>query len=105
MARSIDSSLLSPRIRKGKATFSTALNSLGNFYLDTGELNHALENYYKAYENIKVFIMLEDGSTESVIVGKERHSKLRVGEATWVQQKFAKTDKYEANTKWSFDNV
>jgi signal transduction histidine kinase/DNA-binding response OmpR family regulator len=34
---------------------STALNSLGNFYLDTGELNHALENYYKAYENIKVF--------------------------------------------------
>ena len=56
-------------------------------------------------ENIKVFIMLDDGTTESKIVGKERHAKLRVGEATWVKQKFAKTDKYEANTKWSFDNV
>lgn len=32
-----------------------ALNSLGNFYLDTGELNHALECYHKAYENIKMF--------------------------------------------------
>lgn len=32
-----------------------AYNSLGNFYLDTGELNHALENYYKAYENVKPF--------------------------------------------------
>lgn len=32
-----------------------SLNSLGNFYLDTGELNHALEYYHKAYENIKIF--------------------------------------------------
>lgn len=32
-----------------------ALNSIGNFYLDTGELNHALEYYHKAYENIKLF--------------------------------------------------
>ncbi|MFN7239346.1 MAG: tetratricopeptide repeat protein, partial [Chitinophagales bacterium] len=32
-----------------------ALNSIGNFYLDTGKLNHALEYYYKAYENIKLF--------------------------------------------------
>lgn len=34
---------------------SSALNSIGNFYLDTGELNHALEYYHKAYENIKLF--------------------------------------------------
>jgi tetratricopeptide (TPR) repeat protein len=34
---------------------AVALNSIGNFYLDTGELNHALENYHKAYENIKNF--------------------------------------------------
>ena len=33
----------------------SALNSIGNFYLDTGELNHALEYYHKAYENIKLF--------------------------------------------------
>jgi len=32
-----------------------ALNSIGNFYLDTGKLNHALEYYHKAYENIKIF--------------------------------------------------
>jgi sensor histidine kinase YesM len=34
---------------------AVALNSIGNFYLDTGELNHALEYYHKAYENIKLF--------------------------------------------------
>jgi len=39
---------------------AVALNSVGNFYLDTGELNHALEYYHKAYENIKIFV--EHGS-------------------------------------------
>lgn len=34
---------------------ASSLNSIGNFYLDTGELNHALEYYHKAYENIKIF--------------------------------------------------
>lgn len=37
-----------------------ALNSIGNFYLDTGELNHALEYYHKAYENIKIFSDIND---------------------------------------------
>ena len=31
-----------------------------NFYLDTVELIHALEYYYKAYERIKVFDELDD---------------------------------------------
>lgn len=39
---------------------SKAYNSLGNYYLDTGELNHALENYQRAFENIKLFNDSED---------------------------------------------
>jgi len=56
-------------------------------------------------ENIKVFIMLDNGDTISAITSLERHKNLRAGEATFVKQEFAKTDKYEANTKWLFTNV